>query len=142
LISLFLVGFVLVSKRWDDSVASASWSMENFSGVHKSISPGSINLGGPISSAGGLVSIAGTTDSRIRALDERTGKVLWEAELPAGGNATPMTYESGGKQYLVIAAGGHQGIREESLGDSLVAFSLPEALFFIRVNHAGMRARI
>jgi quinoprotein glucose dehydrogenase len=100
-------------------------SMENFGGVHPGIPPGSVSLGGPISSAGGLVFIAGTTDSRIRAFDERTGKVLWEAELPASGNATPMTYESGGKQYLVIAAGGHQGIREESLGDSVVAFSLP-----------------
>ena len=100
-------------------------SMENFGGQHKGIPPGSIALGGPIATAGGLVFIAGATDSHIRAFDSTTGKLLWETELPASGNATPMTYESGGKQYLVIAAGGHQGISEESLGDSLVAFTLP-----------------
>ena len=55
----------------------------------------------------------------------RHGEELWSAALPAAGNATPMTYEINGKQYLVIAAGGHQGIREESLGDAVVAFALP-----------------
>jgi quinoprotein glucose dehydrogenase len=100
-------------------------SMENFGGVHPGTPPGSISLGGPIATAGGLVLIAGTTDPHIRAFDSTTGKLLWEAELPASGNATPMTYEIGGKQYLVIAAGGHPVIREEGLGDALVAFSLP-----------------
>ena len=100
-------------------------TMENFGGVHKGIPPGSINLGGPIVTAGGLVFIAGTTDPHIRAFDSATGKLLWEAELSASGHATPMTYQSGGKQYLVIAAGGHQAIPEEPLGDALVAFVLP-----------------
>jgi quinoprotein glucose dehydrogenase len=100
-------------------------TMENFGGVHQGIPPGSINLGGAIATAGGLVFIAGTTDPHIRAFDSTTGKLLWEAELPASGHATPMTYRSGGKQYLVIAAGGHQGISEEHLGDALVAFALP-----------------
>lgn len=54
-----------------------------------------------------------------------TGRELWSAALPAAGNATPMTYEMNGKQYLVIAAGAHQRLREESLGDSVVAFALP-----------------
>jgi quinoprotein glucose dehydrogenase len=100
-------------------------TMENFGGVHQGIPPGSINLGGAIATAGGLVFLAGTTDPHIRAFDSTTGKLLWEAELPASGHATPMTYQSGGKQYIVIAAGGHQGIREEPLGDALVAFALP-----------------
>ena len=105
-------------------------SMENFGGPHKdvppgTIKPGSINLGGPIVTAGGLVFIAGTTDPHIRAFDSTTGKMLWEAELPVSGHATPMTYESGGKQYVVIAAGGHQAVPEEPLGDALVAFALP-----------------
>jgi quinoprotein glucose dehydrogenase len=100
-------------------------SMENFGGEHKDVPPGSITLGGPIVTAGGLVFIAGTTDPHIRAFDATTGKLLWEAQLPASGHATPMTYRVGGKQYLVIAAGGHQAIREESLGDALVAFTLP-----------------
>jgi quinoprotein glucose dehydrogenase len=100
-------------------------TMENFGGVHPGIPPGSINLGGAIATAGGLVLIAGATDPHIRAFDSTTGKLLWEAELPASGHATPMTYQSGGKQYLVIAAGGHQAIPEEPLGDALVAFALP-----------------
>jgi quinoprotein glucose dehydrogenase len=100
-------------------------SMQNFGGTHNSVPLGSISLGGPITTDGGLIFIAGTTDSRIRAFDIETGKELWSAVLPASGNATPMTYEVNGKQYLVIAAGGHQGIREEALGDAVVAFALP-----------------
>jgi quinoprotein glucose dehydrogenase len=100
-------------------------TMENFGGSHPGTPAGSISLGGSIVTAGGLVFIAGTTDPHIRAFDSTTGKVLWEAELPVPGNATPMTYESGGKQFVVIAGGGHQAIPEEPLGDALVAFTLP-----------------
>lgn len=102
-------------------------SMQDFGGAHGTVPPGSISLGGPIVTAGGIVFIAGTTDSYIRAFDVETGKELWKAQLPAGGNATPMTYRlrSGGKQYLVIAAGGHPKISEEQMGDALVAFTLP-----------------
>ena len=100
-------------------------SMMHFGGAQGPAPPGSISLGGPVSTDGGLVFIAGTTDSYFRAFNVETGEELWKSELPAPGNATPMTYESEGKQYVVIAAGGHQRIREESLGDSLVAFTLP-----------------
>ena len=67
---------------------------------------GTENYGGPIVTAGGLVFIAATKDERIRAFDKKTGKVVWEYQLPAGGFATPITYKSKGRQYLVIAAGG------------------------------------
>jgi quinoprotein glucose dehydrogenase len=103
-------------------------SMQDFGGAHaQEIPPGSISLGGPIVTAGGVVFIAGTTDSYIRGFDIETGKELWKAQLPASANATPMTYQtrSDGKQYLVIAAGGHPKITEEKLGDALVAFTLP-----------------
>jgi quinoprotein glucose dehydrogenase len=103
-------------------------SMQDFGVAHKQqIPPGSVSLGGPIVTAGGLVFIAGATDSYIRAFDVDTGKELWKAQLPAGAHATPMTYRlnSNGKQYLVIAAGGHPKITEEKLGDALVAFALP-----------------
>jgi quinoprotein glucose dehydrogenase len=103
-------------------------SMQDFGGERKQqIPPGSVSLGGPIVTAGGLAFIAGTTDSHIRAFDVETGKELWKAQLPAGANATPMTYRlnSNGKQYLLIAAGGHPKITEEKLGDALVAFALP-----------------
>jgi quinoprotein glucose dehydrogenase len=74
-----------------------------------------------------LVFIAGTPDGFLRAFDVETGKELWKSQLPAPANATPMTYRlnSNGKQYLVIAAGGHPKITEEKLGDALVAFTLP-----------------
>jgi quinoprotein glucose dehydrogenase len=102
-------------------------SMQDFGGKQPPVPPGSITLGGPIVTAGGLVFIAGTFDPFIRAFDIETGKELWKAELPVSGNATPMTYMLGAnrKQYVVIAAGGHSKITEESLGDALVAFSLP-----------------
>jgi quinoprotein glucose dehydrogenase len=100
-------------------------SMSGFGGAHGSVPPGSISLGGPITTEGGLVFIAGAPDSRIRAFNVENGKEVWDAILPAAGNATPMTYEIHGKQYLVIAAGGNQVIREAPLGDSVVAFALP-----------------
>lgn len=100
-------------------------TMQDFGGAHGSIPPGAISLGGPIVTAGGLVFIAGTTDPHIRAFDVKTGKEIWQAPLPASGNATPMTYQINGKQYLVIAAGGHQRIPEEPLSDTVVAFALP-----------------
>jgi len=102
-------------------------SMEDFGGKHADLPAGSISLGGPIATAGGLIFIAGTTDSYIRGFDVETGKELWKAQLPASGNATPMTYRlsQDGRQYVVVAAGGHPKITEESLGDALVAFTLP-----------------
>lgn len=63
-------------------------------------------------------------DDFIRAFDVDSGKELWKAQLPAGGQATPMTYQENGRQYVVIAAGGH-GKLGTTLGDSLVAFTLP-----------------
>jgi quinoprotein glucose dehydrogenase len=102
-------------------------TMQEFGGKHGSVPPGSISLGGPIVTAGGITFVAGTTDPNIRAFDTETGKELWKAALPASGNATPMTYSAGPnhRQFLVIAAGGHRAIPEEQLGDALVAFALP-----------------
>ena len=98
-------------------------SMQDFGGAHGSVPPGSISLGGPITTAGGLVFIAGTTDSRIRAFNVETGKELWSAALPAAGNATPMTYEINGKQYLVIAAGGQSEYSVRSLSGIQLSLS-------------------
>ena len=87
---------------------------------------GSPNLGGSIVTAGGLVFIAAAMDQYLRAFDVETGKELWKGALPAGGQATPMTYQSrDGKQYVVIAAGGH-GRLGTTLGDYVVAFALPK----------------
>jgi quinoprotein glucose dehydrogenase len=85
---------------------------------------GSINLGGPMVTAGGLVFTAAGMDLYLHAFDVKTGKELWKYQLPAGGHATPMTYSLGGKQYLVIAAGGHGKLGTKQ-GDYVLAFTLP-----------------
>ncbi len=85
------------------------------------------NQGGPMVTGSGLVFIAAASDNFLRAFDIETGEELWKARLPAGGQATPMTYRTraGGKQFVVIAAGGH-GIMGTTGGDAIVAFSLPD----------------
>jgi len=100
------LGIMMDTKKYPDAV---NW--------------GSISLGGAITTAGGLVFISGTLDGMLRAFDINTGKIVWQTALPAGGQATPMTYELNGKQYVVIAAGGH-GKLGTRLGDYLVAFAL------------------
>ncbi|MFD2202312.1 PQQ-binding-like beta-propeller repeat protein [Shivajiella indica] len=84
---------------------------------------GTENYGGPVTTAGGLVFIAATKDEKIRAFDKDTGKVIWEAKLPAAGHATPAVYEANGKQFVVIACGGGKGTKS---GDAYVAFALPD----------------
>jgi len=84
---------------------------------------GSLNLGGAIATGGGLVFVAGSRDNYFRAFNSKTGEVMWEYQLPAGGQATPMTYEANGKQYVVICAGGH-GKFFTKLGDYVIAFAL------------------
>lgn len=85
---------------------------------------GTQNVGGSLVTAGGLVFIGATQDEKFRAFDKANGKLLWEAQLPAGGYASPCTYEVNGKQYVVIAAGGGGQPRTKS-GDAIVAFALP-----------------
>ena len=84
---------------------------------------GTENYGGPVVTKGGVLLIAATRDGKFRAFNKRTGKLLWETDLPASGFATPATYEVNGRQYIVIACGGGKlGTRS---GDSYVAFALP-----------------
>ncbi|HYM11767.1 MAG TPA: pyrroloquinoline quinone-dependent dehydrogenase [Bryobacterales bacterium] len=86
---------------------------------------GTSNLGGSIVTAGGLIFIGATNDSRFRAFDKDTGKELWVTRLPASAHATPMTFRGkNGKQYVVIAAGGGNKY-QNTFSDSLVAFALP-----------------
>ena len=85
---------------------------------------GAINFGGPIVTASGLIFTAASWDGHLRAFEVATGKEIWSYELPAGGQATPMTYSLNGKQYLVIAAGGHGKLGTKQ-GDYILAFTLP-----------------
>lgn len=86
---------------------------------------GTPNFGGPVVTKGGLIFIGAAMDDYLRALDVETGKELWKGRLPAGGQATPMTYVWDDKQYVVIAAGGH-GKSGTRIGDHVVAFALPD----------------
>ncbi len=106
--------------RWQVPVGSFAYDKP-------SVPPGSLSLGGPIVTAGGLVFTAGTMDPFLRAFDVDTGKELWKTQLPAPGHATPITYQlrPDGKQFVVIAAGGHAKITEEPQSDAVVAFTLP-----------------
>lgn len=99
-------------------------TMPELKEIPESAKWGSINLGGSIVTAGGLVFIAAARDNLLRAFNVETGEELWSGELPAGGQATPMTYQAGGKQFVVIAAGGH-GRLPTKRGDHVVAFALP-----------------
>lgn len=85
------------------------------------------SLGGSITTAGNVAFLAATNDNYIRAFDVRTGKRLWQARLPAGGQATPMTYSVNGKQYLVIYAGGHSSFMTK-MGDDVIAYALPDSV--------------
>jgi quinoprotein glucose dehydrogenase len=88
--------------------------------------PGAPNIAGAVATAGGLLFIGATTDNYLRAFSTATGEELWRARLPAGGQAAPITYVSDrtGRQYIVIAAGGHQ-LLGTTTGDHVIAYALP-----------------
>ena len=102
-------------------------TVRDLSPIPLKIKYGVPNLGGPIVTKSGLVIIAASLDDYIRAFDISTGQQVWEKRLPAGGQATPMTYKihETGKQYIVIAAGGHARAGTK-LGDYLIAYALPD----------------
>jgi quinoprotein glucose dehydrogenase/quinate dehydrogenase (quinone) len=88
--------------------------------------PGAPNIAGSVVTGGGLVFIGASIDNYIRAFDMKTGAEVWRARLPAGGQAAPISYVSkSGRQYVVIAAGGHQ-VLETALGDYVIAYALPK----------------
>jgi quinoprotein glucose dehydrogenase len=80
--------------------------------------PGSVGMGGPIVTAGGVVFVGATRDAFLRAYDAASGRELWKGQLPGEGNATPMTYVVKGRQYVVVATG------DDQHGDTLVAFGI------------------
>ncbi|WP_290798291.1 PQQ-binding-like beta-propeller repeat protein [Flavihumibacter sp. UBA7668] len=125
-------GYPAVSPPWgtlnaiDLSTGKIAWKKPL--GVYpelkaKGLETGTENYGGPVVTAGGLVFIAASSDRKIRAFHKRTGEVLWEADLPAPGFATPSVYTVKGKQYIVIACGG--GKLGKKGHDSYIAFALP-----------------
>lgn len=90
--------------------------------ISKSAEWGSPNLGGSLVTAGGLVFIAASMDTKLKAFDVETGAAVWSGDLPASAQSAPMTYVAGGKQFVVVCAGGH-GKLGSRMGDHVVAFS-------------------
>lgn len=110
-------------KRWEVPLGNIPW----LTAGRQALGLGSINLGGPMTTAGGLIFIGAALDPFLRAFDTDTGKELWKGELPASARSTPMTYRSAsGKQYIIIAAGGHD-VNDLKQSDTLVAFALDAA---------------
>ena len=109
------------SVKWSVPLGTAPWLTDS-AAQHW----GSLNLGGAIITAGGVVFIAGTWDHHLRAFDLESGRELWSAPLPVGAHAMPMTYSAGGRQYVVVAAGGHDRL-DPGLGDYVLAYTLPGA---------------
>jgi quinoprotein glucose dehydrogenase len=85
---------------------------------------GTMNYGGAVATAGGVIFIAATADEKMRAFEKHSGRILWEHQLPAGGYATPSVYMVNGRQYVAIAAGG-SGKNATKSGDAIIAFALP-----------------
>jgi quinoprotein glucose dehydrogenase len=127
-------GYPAVRPPWgtlnaiDLSAGTIAWSVplgDDKTVEHEGSTPtGTENYGGPILTASGLLFIGATRDERFRAFDASSGRMLWETSLPAGGYATPATYSVGGKQFVVIAAGG--GKMNTKSGDAYVAYALPD----------------
>jgi quinoprotein glucose dehydrogenase len=105
--------------RWESVLGTT----RDLAPVPIAIASGTPNFGGPIVTAGGLVFIGAAMDDYLRAFDAGSGEELWRGRLPAGGQATPMTYLWQGRQYVVIAAGGHSTLGTRA-GDSVIAFAL------------------
>ena len=100
---------------------------EDLAPVPLPIAWGTPTIGGPLTTASGLTFIGATLDSTFRAFDTETGRELWHASVPASAIATPMTYRArvGGRQYVVVTAGGHGKSKGVKLGDYVVAYALP-----------------
>jgi quinoprotein glucose dehydrogenase len=109
---------------WDRPLGTARRNGPFNIASHLPFHIGTPNNGGAVVTAGGLIVIAAATDDLIRAVDLKTGKTVWQDHLPGGGQATPMTYDVAGRQYLVIMAGGHH-FMQTPVSDALVAYALP-----------------
>lgn len=134
---LSVIGTPCLEPPWGTVTAvnmrTGTLSWQRPLGTIEDIAPGPVpdlelgtpGMGGPIITGGGLIFTAAAMDNYLRALDLQSGEELWKGRLPAGGQATPMTYylESTGRQYVVIAAGGHPGLGTTP-GDYVIAFAL------------------
>jgi quinoprotein glucose dehydrogenase len=120
--SLVAVDIARGEIAWDVTLGT----IEHMAPIPIPLKWGSPNAGGPIITAGGLVFIGATADHKLRAFDIDNGDEIWSIETPSASHATPMTYEIDGRQFVVIASGGHMFINARDIDDWLVAYALPD----------------
>ena len=120
--SLVAVDIARGEIAWDVTLGT----IEHMAPIPIPLKWGSPLAGGPIITAGGLVFIGATADHKLRAFDIDTGDEIWSIETPSAAHATPMTYEVDGRQFVVIASGGHLFINARDIDDWLVAYALPD----------------
>jgi len=122
-------GFVAAADLMDGRIAykHVNGTVRDLTRIPLPFKLGVPGIGGPILTRGGVAFLSGTLDYFVRAYDVTTGNQLWEDRLPAGGQATPMTYwsEASGRQFVVVVAGGH-GTLGTKPGDSIIAYALPK----------------
>jgi len=123
--SLVAIDLNTGTKKWDVPLGTLGALLPPGVSAEQAAALGSVNLGGAISTAGGVVFVGAALDHALHAYDIETGRQLWKGELPASGKATPMTFRGprNGRQYVVIAAGGDGELFGSS--DAIVAFRLP-----------------
>lgn len=109
---------------WDRPFGSARKNGPFGIPSHLPLTIGTPNNGGAVVTAGGIIFIAAATDDLFKAIDLKTGKILWQQALPAGGQATPMVYEQDGREYVVLMTGGHHFMKTP-IGDQVIAWALP-----------------
>ena len=118
-------GKLLWKQPIGNARASGPWGLRSM----LPIPVGTPDNGGSLATATGLLFLGATQDGVVRAFEASTGKLLWHMNLPAGGQATPMTYISpeSGRQFVVIAAGGHPALKSV-LGDYIIGYALPKSM--------------
>lgn len=109
---------------WDRPFGSARKNGPFGIPSHLPFTIGTPNNGGSVITAGGIIFVAASTDDLFKAIDLKTGKILWQQALPAGGQATPMVYEQNGREYVVLMTGGHHFMKTP-IGDQVIAWALP-----------------
>ncbi|MBS1072808.1 PQQ-binding-like beta-propeller repeat protein [Gluconobacter cerinus] len=122
---LTAIDLVIPKIVWQHSIGTTRDTGPFGTHTNLPLPTGMFNIGGTMVTGGGLVFLGPTADDYLRAVDESTGKVVWKARLPAGGQANPMSYMINGKQYIVIAAGGHAGMGTRT-GDYILAYALDD----------------
>jgi quinoprotein glucose dehydrogenase len=122
--SLVAIDLTSGTRKWDVPLGTLGGMLPPGTSAEQAAALGSVNLGGAITTAGGLVFIGASLDHALRAYDIETGRALWKAELPASAKATPMSYRGprDGRQYVAVAAGGDGELFGSS--DAIVAFRL------------------